>query len=123
MHRREWRDDRKTLVKNGFRTHFLTSQSYSARAEVAVLSTASTAKKNVSARSSSQRRLDATSLSVRLSSNGVQGTYTILSSAVGDQDFHDAQAVPRALSEHINFNFKAARCELQAPNRVASVPL
>jgi hypothetical protein len=45
MHRREWRDDRKTLVKNGFRTHFLTSQPYSARVEVAVISTATTAKK------------------------------------------------------------------------------
>jgi hypothetical protein len=46
----------------------------------------------------------------------VQGTCTILSSAVGDQDFRDAQAVPRALSEHINFNFKAARSK----RRIAS---
>ena len=45
----------------------------------------------------------------------------IRSSAVGDREFRDAQAVPRAFGKHICFDFKAARFELQAPDCVAAV--
>ena len=50
--------------KNDFRTRLLTSQPYSARVEVAPFN-GNHRRKNVSARSSSQRRLDAGPISVR----------------------------------------------------------